>query len=244
MKIKNRYNRSYIIHDDDIYWQKMLSKGIFQINNIRKLYELVPKCRTIIDVGSNIGTNSIEYSTWAKTVHSFEPTPELYNLLCTNLALNRVNIDTVRWDKNLSMNRVSDVYTYCVALGNREEKVNMVTHGNNKGKNYIDVNVGDVEVVVKTLDSYNFLDVDIIKIDTEGYELFVLEGAINTIMKYKPVIQTELHKGLFKRQGITIQDVGDWFYKIGYYAIDKKNVIQPRILPTEHSGVDLFWLPK
>ena len=69
--VKNRYHRTYEVSDDDIYWQKMLSKGIFQINNIRKLKELKPNARTIIDIGANIGTNTIEYCTWGKTVYSF-----------------------------------------------------------------------------------------------------------------------------------------------------------------------------
>ena len=92
--ITNRYNRQYQVSDDDIYWQKMLSKGIFQINNIRKLRELKPNARTIIDIGANIGTNTIEYATWGKTVHSFEPTPELYNTMLKNIELNKNNVDT------------------------------------------------------------------------------------------------------------------------------------------------------
>lgn len=242
-QITNKYNRTYQISDDDIYWQKMLSKGIFQINNIRMLRSLKPNARTVIDIGANIGTNTIEYMTWAKKVISFEPTPELYSTMLTNINLNKTNIDTYKWDKNNgSMNLTSDIETYNCALGEKQKTVYLKTFENNKGKNHISTE--GIPVQVNTLDQYNFIDVDVIKIDVEGYELFVLQGGENTIMKYKPVIQTELHQGLFKRQGLTIQDIAEWFYQHNYYCIDKKGQTLPRILPTEHSGVDLFWLPK
>ena len=242
-QVTNRYNRCYLIHDEDEFWQKRMAQGIYQINNIRKLKELVPNARTIVDIGANIGTNTIEYATWAKDVVSFEPHPELYNQLVENIELNRKNIDNVRWDKDTTMNITANITTHNVALGKHQGSVLMKSFTNNKGKNYITED-GTISIQVKTLDDYNLNDVDIIKIDTEGYELFVLQGGMKTIVKYRPVIQTELHQGLFKRQGVTIQDVAQWFYDIGYYAIDKKGNKQPHTLPTNHSGVDLFWIPK
>jgi FkbM family methyltransferase len=248
--VKNRYNREYDISNDDTYWQKILSKGIFQVNNIRKLRELRPNARTIIDIGGNIGTNTIEYATWGKQVKSFEPTPELYQQLLKNISLNTTNVDTVRWEDSQTMTRTASIDTFQCALGNEVGSVHMKAFTNNKGKNHITKGMnplfeidGIIEVPIHKLDDYNFTDVDVIKIDVEGYELFVLQGGEQTIMKYRPVIQTELHQGLFKRQGITIQDVAEWFYAHNYYAIDKHGVQQPRTLPTEHSGVDLFWIP-
>ena len=43
----------------------------------------------------------------------------------------------------------------------------------------------------KTLDSYNFKTVDLIKIDVEGHEFRVLKGGENTIKKYSPIIIIE-----------------------------------------------------
>ena len=247
MIIKNRYNRTYEVADDDIYWQKMLSKGIFQINNIRMLYELKPKAHTILDIGANIGTNSIEYGTWAKEIHSFEPTPDLYNLLVKNVNQNLTNIDTYRWDDNLSMHNNADMFFYNYALGSENSFVYFKTFTNNKGKNHItNFNLEDnlIHVEVKKIDDHNVNNVDIIKIDVEGYELFVLQGAEQIILRDYPVIQTELHQGLFKRQKCTIQDIAEWFYEREYIAINKKHKTMPRILPTNHSGIDLFWIKK
>ena len=43
----------------------------------------------------------------------------------------------------------------------------------------------------KTLDSFNFTMVDLIKIDVEGHEFRVLKGGENTIKKYSPIIIIE-----------------------------------------------------
>lgn len=50
------------------------------------------------------------------------------------------------------------------------------------------------KVKVSTLDSYAYNEVSFIKIDVEGHELQVLEGAVNTIKINKPVVLLEYHK--------------------------------------------------
>lgn len=47
-------------------------------------------------------------------------------------------------------------------------------------------------IKVKTLDSFEYENVDFIKIDVEGSEVEVIKGAIDTIKKYKPTIQVEV----------------------------------------------------
>ncbi len=49
-----------------------------------------------------------------------------------------------------------------------------------------------IRVKFRTLDSYK-LKPDIMKIDVEGFELEVLDGAIKTIKKYHPKIIIETH---------------------------------------------------
>ena len=49
-----------------------------------------------------------------------------------------------------------------------------------------------VQVEVRTLDSYNFPRFDVLKIDTEGYDMKVIKGAVNSIYKYKPLIVAEM----------------------------------------------------
>ena len=50
------------------------------------LRKCVPNARTIIDVGANIGTNTIEYATWGKNIESFEPMRNNFYLCKKNVA--------------------------------------------------------------------------------------------------------------------------------------------------------------
>jgi FkbM family methyltransferase len=51
-----------------------------------------------------------------------------------------------------------------------------------------------IDVPVRKLDSINLPKVGVIKIDTEGYEMPILQGAKETIVKYKPALIIEVHK--------------------------------------------------
>ena len=48
-----------------------------------------------------------------------------------------------------------------------------------------------IECEVRTLDSFQFENVDFLKIDVEGAELDVLRGGMNTIETHRPIITTE-----------------------------------------------------
>ena len=51
----------------------------------------------------------------------------------------------------------------------------------------------------RTLDSYNLNKCDFTKIDVDGSEIKVLEGAIKTIRKFRPIIILECHRDNFSK---------------------------------------------
>jgi Methyltransferase FkbM domain len=46
---------------------------------------------------------------------------------------------------------------------------------------------------VRTLDSFQFPRVDLLKVDVEGYELEVLKGSLDTIARCHPDMMIEMH---------------------------------------------------
>ena len=74
-------------------------------------------------------------------------------------------------------------------------------------------------VLQKTLDSFNFEDVDYIKIDVEGHELKVLKGAINTINKCSPLIVVEENGSAEKWNKGIENEALNYLQELGYKIV-------------------------
>lgn len=73
-----------------------------------------------------------------------------------------------------------------------------------------------------TIDEFNLSDIDYIKIDVDGYELNVLQGAVNTIKKYSPLIIAEQEHSDTRAIDFCVNTFG---YKILSWDVDHRNVI-------------------
>ena len=139
---------------------------------------------TFIDVGANIGYITLTAAKKignAGQVISIEPHPKTFSFLKRNIAFNKFN----------------NIKTYNVAIGNESGRVSF-TNSKSDEQNFI-TKAGPVEVQIKKLDEiFQGEHVDFLKIDTEGYELFVLEGAQEVLKKVK-VIYLEVYQVHFDR---------------------------------------------
>ena len=68
-------------------------------------------------------------------------------------------------------------------------------------------------VKVKTLDSYDFDDVDLIKIDLEGHEQSVIEGALKVINKNTPLLIIEIEQRHIRNN---INEVFEYINRLNY----------------------------
>ena len=112
-------------------------------------------------------------------------------------------------------NKANNVKYFKYALGDKETDVkafNGVITENRDG-------VSSSIVEQKTLDSFNFENVDYIKIDVEGHELKVLKGAINTINKYSPLIVVEENGSAEKWNKGTKNEALNYLQELGYKIV-------------------------
>jgi hypothetical protein len=67
------------------------------------------------------------------------------------------------------------------------------------------------------LDSFNIQHIDFIKVDCEGYELFVLRGAIETLKRDKPcvIVEQKPETGMADRYGIGVTDGVEFLKSMG-----------------------------
>lgn len=143
-----------------------------------------------VDVGANIGNHSLWLAVvcWLR-VEAFEPLSANYDQLAANVALNRLG-DQVR--------------THRVALGDTEG----VAHHIGRGR----LSPGG-ELPVRTLDSYDFRGVALLKIDVEGMEQAVIRGGLETISRNRPVIYAEAWDDTYRAAtGALLEPLG---YRLG-----------------------------
>lgn len=175
---KNVTLRGYS-ENDHIFKQIKQSNSFYELKLLNKVKSLNLN-GTYVDVGANIGNHTLFFSQIcnSKKVISIEMDKKIFDVLDTNVTENNSN---------------EKVTLYNIGIGEKEKKVRTSSPDlNNIGMTKIIDENGDV--LVKTLDNLlqNETDVSLIKIDVEGYELNVLNGAKNLINKNLPVIISEL----------------------------------------------------
>ena len=155
------------------------------VNFVKKIVE---KNTVFVDVGAFIGFYSILAGKRGSTVYSFEPDPRSYILLKINALLTGLN---------------SKIHADNMAVGDKEGYVLLKlasTYADSSITDYIPSNriINTIKVPIITIDHFvkeqNINNVDIIKIDVEGYGAKVINGAVNTIKMFKPKIIIEIHR--------------------------------------------------
>jgi FkbM family methyltransferase len=150
---------------------------------------------TFVDVGANIGYHALWVARSLPAVHviAFEPNPFVREDL----------------DRNVALNDATNVEIRSSALGDHDGTVTFhaqTGRSYNRGASSIlkNPNVGDrydqISVKVRTLDGEipPGLRVDVIKIDTEGFEAAVLRGAQALIARCQPVLVFEFESRFMK----------------------------------------------
>ena len=129
--------------------------------------------RHMVDVGGNVGRWSVDFAKHFATVSAFEPAP--YHIEC--------------FEKNCASYSNIKLYPYGLSNTNKKGNLEVAVEQHLGSTRVIPSENGKIEL--KTLDEHNFEDVDVLKVDVEGLEIDVLQGAEKTIAKCKPIIVIE-----------------------------------------------------
>ncbi len=167
----------------------------YEIGLLRELVKYTEN-KVVFDVGAYIGTHSIYISKFGnpEKVYAFEPDSRSFKLLKKNIEANKLDdvivpINKGVWDTDTVVNfRVADE--------------------SNRGISKVDY-AGNTTIQVTSLDEFcSDGECGCIKIDIEGNELKVLEGARKIITDNRPVLAIEVHGTKF--------EFPDWMLKLGY----------------------------
>jgi|DEB0MinimDraft_10_1074344.scaffolds.fasta_scaffold12560_6 FkbM family methyltransferase len=148
--------------------------------------------RVCLDIGANIGQSALGLTKYFNKVHSFEPCIDFFE--CLNRNIEQASIDNVI-THNVGLSDYSGELFFkekTQRCGTSRMFTTEEVKANHHLKNTDDFILQRVNV--RTLDSYEFKYVDLIKIDVEGWEPYVLKGGIKTINDWKPTIVAEWHR--------------------------------------------------
>ncbi len=223
------------LDDYMVYW--VFVNGYHRDAVVRLSRELMLPGDKVLDVGANIGL-------WAMgaaravgasgAVHAVEPIPENHARLVSNLALN--GLTHVRTAQVAFSNRSGSVTMYRPSYGNSG-------HPSLGRRDGVDLPVA-IEAI--TLDDYcereGLAHIDFVKIDVEGAELLVLQGATELLASPDaPLILFEVNEDTARKLGVRTKDVKKLLAANGYklYQFDGRRLRAVDLGRSEPPG-DLF----
>ena len=186
----------------------------YQNNELEEALSYVTKFDVAIDAGANYGFFTIHLDRF-KEVHAFEIFTPVRECL----------------EKNVESFGMTNVKVHPCGLGDENKWVD-IDPGRGTFSTHVDPTSSEKRFEIRTIDSFEINACDFIKIDCEGYESFILDGAKKTITKFNPIILME-NKGHSERYGLDrespVTKLLEWGYEIlvGY----RKDVIMgPRYM--------------
>lgn len=169
-------------------------RGTYQIRKWRACLPWIKNWRTAADVGGHVGFWSLQMARRFALVHAFEPVEAFRECFYKNVGKD-ARVDAAQDVAGMEFDCRVILHDTALGatLGNVGMKIPALDGGLDTGGTHVS-GPGDIEM--RTLDSYEFENVDFIKIDVEGGELAVVQGAIETIKRCRPcmIIEQKAHK--------------------------------------------------
>jgi len=180
-----KFNIYYPENIEEAVINAIKSGRIWEKKLLNYYKELILPGNTVLDIGAYLGTHTVAFSQLVGEtgrVISFEPQTDIFILL----------------NKTIEENNITNVETHNKAVYDKNTKI-MFSNTNN-GKASIShirprlPNPDKKKTDAITIDSLKLKKCDFMKIDVEKCEWVVLDGAEETITKYRPIIFIEIFK--------------------------------------------------
>jgi FkbM family methyltransferase len=193
-QVATRHGQMILPYTQDHIARELINRGEYEWYVIEILQQLLKGQSTgiFLDIGTNLGTVTLPMSRDfpGMAIHSFEIQPFLIAAL----------------KQNLEINQLTNVVIHEHGLGNKVDSIKIrqpdYTQAGNVGalslnpkvREHSDIAVGhgdEITVEVVPLDTVEFdQPIRAVKLDVEGYEQLVIEGALQTLKKnnYPPIV--------------------------------------------------------
>lgn len=153
--------------------------GLFEKRALHLIEALLPRRRTALDVGANIGNHALFFAKIFKSVHAFEPNPRIVKRLI----------------KNKEKNAAANLHVHAVGLSEQSARLPFRENrdGNAGASRFVEAEA-EATCRLEVVNADAFVneraigDIDLVKLDVEGHELPALRGLRETLKTHQPVI--------------------------------------------------------
>lgn len=172
------------VKSDAIQYSIFMLDNYYEFDELKYIREkgFLKDNSTILDIGANIGNHTLFFANEcsAKHIYAFEPVRQTFSYLKRNVEINKIE------DK---------VTLYNLGVG---EKSGMA-----KTENFCEENIGGATLKISDNGSISIIaiddlkiqsKIDFVKIDTEGFEIGVIKGMLQLLLRDNPVIWVEASK--------------------------------------------------
>lgn len=202
-------------------------------HDLKILFQLLQAGDTVIDIGANVGSHCIPIAKQLDAVtqvHAFEPHPRVFGYLQTNAQLNRL----------------PNLLLYNYALGETEGEVcftDLFADDLNRVVREQPQDAPTLRVPMRPLDSFECAHqpITLIKLDVEGYELFVLRGAEQALANAS-LLYFEVCDAHTKQYGYTVRDLAAFLQARSWQLFEVEPVTPLRLRPVGNFYTGEQWL--
>lgn len=209
-----------LLHKDSNDEAPVIADGDYEPTIMTLLAGMLNPNDCVLDIGANCGLHTVTLSRLCGPhgrVHAFEPVDYNVRKLQTNLVINGCrntlihNFALGATDCWMDFHQIkeSDIYKGNSSLVENEKLSDELSHK-------FDVVKMRVRALDSVVDELQIDDITLIKMDVEGFEFQVLQGALKTLERFRPAIILEYHSNRLQHLNLSNRDfeqlLGDLYY--------------------------------
>jgi len=218
----------------DAYVGERVALGKYEEYETKLLLRQLNNNSIAVDVGANIGYYTVQMAKICKRVYAIEPDKDNFEIL----------------KKNVEENKLNNVVLINAAVGAKKEKITLYKSAANDGDHRV-YNAGNrtniAEVFSVRLDDIlvNEQKIDLLKVDTQGWEPAVIEGGKEIIKRDTPNMFLEYWPSAYKEAKLDANRMMIFLESIykNIWQIDSRlNIYNKEIKIDEETGYADLWL--
>ncbi|MEG4842651.1 FkbM family methyltransferase [Microcoleus sp. CZ3-B2] len=215
----DEFDGQFVLGPQSHLLHRLLAEGEYERDLVKLFLKHLDPVRDVIDVGANVGFFTVlaARSLTSGRVLAAEPTRAAFARLSHNIDLNGVEDAVIMYNGLISD---KDCTSTINVVAGREEYSSMgdVVHPAVIGEKTLTETI-DAKKIDTLVETHN-LTPGLIKVDVEGAEGLVFEGARETLKRHRPIVISEFSRPLLEANGSSPERLAKLFDECDYDVFD------------------------